>query len=147
MRQNMCVTCRRIPHTKITYKKTPVVTYQGAVLLTVGRSYVGNDVTHSTLLDRACTCYYKNLPKYRSYRISNTALCFLFHFYTHLLLCIKYTSQHVRCQPANTPVTSLATNNGHFNVQNPATHSIAWSRKAILNTIPAIDVTIYTSRH
>ena len=27
---------------------------QGAVLLTVGRSYVGNDVTHSTLLDRAC---------------------------------------------------------------------------------------------
>ena len=26
---------------------------QGAVLLTVGRSYVGNDVTHSTLLDRA----------------------------------------------------------------------------------------------
>ena len=25
----------------------------GAVLLTVGRSYVGNDVTHSTLLDRA----------------------------------------------------------------------------------------------
>ena len=25
-----------------------------AVLLTVGRFYVGNDVTHSTLLDRAC---------------------------------------------------------------------------------------------
>ena len=24
------------------------------MLLTVGRSYVGNDVTHSTLLDRAC---------------------------------------------------------------------------------------------
>ena len=46
---------------------------QGAVLLTVGRSYVGNDVTHSTLLDRACACSYKNLPKYRSYRVSNTA--------------------------------------------------------------------------
>ena len=45
----------------------------GAVLLTVGRSYVGNDVTHSTLLDRACACSYKNLPKYRSYRVSNTA--------------------------------------------------------------------------
>ena len=27
---------------------------QGAVLLTVGRSYVGNDVARSTLLDRAC---------------------------------------------------------------------------------------------
>ena len=46
---------------------------QGAVLLTVGRSYVGNDVTHSTLLDRACACSYENLPKYRSYRVSNTA--------------------------------------------------------------------------
>ena len=34
----------------------------GAVLLTVRRSYVGNDVTHSTLLDRACACSYKNLP-------------------------------------------------------------------------------------
>ena len=47
----------------------------GAVLLTVGRSYVGNDVTHSTLLDRACMCSYENLPKYRSYRVSNTAPC------------------------------------------------------------------------
>ena len=43
------------------------------VLLTVGQSYVGNDVTHSTLLDRACACSYINLPKYRSYRVSNTA--------------------------------------------------------------------------
>ena len=41
--------------------------------LWVGRSYVGNDVTHSTLLDRACACSYENLPKYRSYRVSNTA--------------------------------------------------------------------------
>ena len=47
--------------------------HQGAVLLTVGRSYVGNYVARSTLLDRACACSYKNLPKYRSYRISNTA--------------------------------------------------------------------------
>ena len=47
----------------------------GAVLLTVGRSYVGNDVTHATLLDRAGTCSYENLPKYRSYRVSNTAPC------------------------------------------------------------------------
>ena len=46
---------------------------QAAVLLTVGRSYVGNDVAHSTLLDRACAFSYKNLPKYRSYRGSNTA--------------------------------------------------------------------------
>ena len=45
----------------------------GAVLLTVGWSYVGNDVTHSTLLDRACACSYKNLPRYRSCRVSNTA--------------------------------------------------------------------------
>ena len=32
-------------------------------------------VTHSTLLDRlrACAYSYENLPKYRSYRISNTA--------------------------------------------------------------------------
>ena len=54
-------------------KPFPLV--QGAVLLTVGRSYVGNDVTHSTLLDRACACSYENLPKYRSYRVSNTAPC------------------------------------------------------------------------
>ena len=46
--------------------------HQRAVLLTVGRSYVGNDVTRSTLLDRACACSYENLPKYRSYRVSNT---------------------------------------------------------------------------
>ena len=45
----------------------------GAVLLTVGRSYVGNDVTHSTLFDGACACSYENLPKYRSYRVSNTS--------------------------------------------------------------------------
>ena len=44
------------------------------MLLTVGRSYVRNDVTHSTLLDRACACSYENLPKYRSYRVSNTVL-------------------------------------------------------------------------
>ena len=50
-----------------------VVRVQGVVLLTVGWSYVGNDVTHSTLLDRACACSYENLPKYRSYRVSNTA--------------------------------------------------------------------------
>ena len=45
---------------------------QGAVLLTVGRAYLGNDVTHSTLLDRECTCPYGNLPKCHSYRISST---------------------------------------------------------------------------
>ena len=47
-------------------------TLQGAVLLTVGRSYVVNDVTHSTLLDRVRACSCKNLAKYRSYRVSNT---------------------------------------------------------------------------
>ena len=46
---------------------------QGVMLLTVGRSFVGNDDTHSTLLDRACASAYENLPKYCSYRISNTA--------------------------------------------------------------------------
>ena len=50
-------------------------TDQRAVLLTVGRPYVESDVTHSTLLDRACACSYENLPKYRSYRVSNTAPC------------------------------------------------------------------------
>ena len=48
---------------------------QGAVLLTVGRSYAGNDVARSKLLDRACACSYENLPKYRSYGVSNTAPC------------------------------------------------------------------------
>ena len=47
---------------------------QGAVLLTVGRSYVGNDVTHSMLLDRACAC---------SYRVSNTAPSF-----TPTIVCV-----------------------------------------------------------
>ena len=46
------------------------------MLLTVGRSYLGNDVTHSTLLDRACACSYENLHKYRSYRVSNAAPCY-----------------------------------------------------------------------
>ena len=50
-------------------------------------------------------------------------------------------------KPANMPVASLAANHSHFNVQNPTADSIAWSREASLNTIPAIDVTIYTSRH
>ena len=52
---------------------TKNITLLAAVLLTVGRSYVGNDVTRSALLDRACACSYQNLPKYRSYRVSNTA--------------------------------------------------------------------------
>ena len=48
--------------------------FPGSVLLTVGWSYVGNDVTPSTLLDRACSaCSYENLPKYLSYHVSNTA--------------------------------------------------------------------------
>ena len=34
-----------------------------------------NNVIQSTLLDRACTCSYKNLPRYRSYVVSNTAAC------------------------------------------------------------------------
>ena len=42
-----------------------------SLLLTVGRSYEGIDVTHSTLL--ACACSYENLPKYRSYRVRYTA--------------------------------------------------------------------------
>ena len=45
-------------------------------------------------------------------------------------------------KPANMPVTSLAANHVHFNVQNPTAHSTAWSREASLNTIPAIDGTI-----
>ena len=44
----------------------------GAVVLTAGRSCAGNDVAHSTLLDRVCACSYENLPKYRSYRVRNT---------------------------------------------------------------------------
>ena len=50
---------------------------QGAVLLTVGWSYVGNDVTHSTLLDRTGACSYENLPKDRlsSLKVSSVFLC------------------------------------------------------------------------
>ena len=32
-------------------------------------------------------------------------------------------------KPANTPVTSLAANRVHFDVQNPTADSIAWSRE------------------
>ena len=59
--------------------------HRGAVLLTVGRCYVGNDVTPSTLLDRACACSYENLPKYRSYRVSNTAPWSRFRYTVHPL--------------------------------------------------------------
>ena len=45
------------------------------ILLTVQRSYVGNDVTCSVLLDRACACSYNNLPECCSYWVSNTAAC------------------------------------------------------------------------
>ena len=55
-------------------------------LLVVGRITNGRTVlgrkrrAHSTLLDRtlldrACACSYKNLHKYRSYRVSNTTRC------------------------------------------------------------------------
>ena len=60
-------------HSLIMAKVSHAFNHLGAVLLTVGRSYVGNDVTNSTLLDRACACSYENLPKYRSYRVGNTA--------------------------------------------------------------------------
>ena len=36
----------------------------GAVLLTVGRSYVGKDITHSTLLDTAYACSYTAMVKF-----------------------------------------------------------------------------------
>ena len=42
-------------------------------------------------------------------------------------------------------VTSLAENHVHFDVQNPTAYST--SREASLNTIPTVDVTIYTARH
>ena len=81
--------CRQLPlifwssqYITVVWLTTPVhsrrrsyIVFQEAVLLTVGRSYVANDVTPSTLLDRACACSYENLPKYRSYRVSNTAPC------------------------------------------------------------------------
>ena len=46
--------------------------------------------------------------------------------------------------PANTTVTSLAANHVRFNAQNPMADSTAFSTEAILNTIPAINVTKYT---
>ena len=52
---------------------TMPIPMQGAVLLTVGRSYVGNDITRPMLLDRACACSYENFPKYRCQRVSKTA--------------------------------------------------------------------------
>ena len=43
-------------------------------------------------------------------------------------------------------MTSLATNHVNFDVKNPMAYSIARSREASWNKIPAIDVTKYTSR-
>ena len=37
---------------------------------------MGNDVAHSTLLDRACACSYENLPKYRSYHVNAVGTIF-----------------------------------------------------------------------
>ena len=42
---------------------------------------------------------------------------------------------------AKSLMTSLATNHVDFDVKNHTAYSIAWSREASLNTIPAIDVT------
>ena len=56
----------------------------------VGRSYVGNDVTHSTLLDGAYAFSYENLPKYRSYRVSNTAPRFI------RTICLAYCALRQR---------------------------------------------------
>ena len=59
------------------FLKFPVIIcYAIGGRVTNGRTiHIGNDVTHSTLLpvDRACACSYENPPKYRSYRVTNTA--------------------------------------------------------------------------
>ena len=47
-------------------------------------------------------------------------------------------------KPANTPVMSLVANHVNFDVENPTAYSTEW--EASVNTIPAIDITIYTSR-
>ena len=41
----------------------------------------------------------------------------------------------------------VISDNFHFDVKNPTAYSIAWSREASFNTIPAIVVTKYTWRH
>ena len=81
------------------------------MLLTVGRSYVGNDVTHSMLLDRACACSYKNLPKYRSYGVSNTAPWYinLARFINIMFNMFKYI---FNCMPINR--RTYADSDGHF---------------------------------
>ena len=61
---------------------------QGAVLLTVGRSYVGNYITHSTLLDRACVCSYKNLPEYCRLLSFHGMFLLTGHFFTFNLCCV-----------------------------------------------------------
>ena len=79
----------------------------GAVLPTVGRSYVGNDVTHSMLLDRACACFYDDRPKYRlSFRVSTTA-----PWSVNLPVCLAELPA-VRCQ--NTPAPALRPSAAHL---------------------------------
>ena len=63
MRLRLGSKCHRLP-SDYSRLRVQSVAALGVVLLTVRRSYVGRDVTHSTLLDRACACSCKNLPKY-----------------------------------------------------------------------------------
>ena len=127
------------------------------MLLTVGRSYVGNDVTHSTLLDRACASSYENLPKYRSYRVSNTATWLLFlgelwkqqlllnclvllvlrPFYSsssscQLLTSYKLTSNHIarRVQNSSTRIPCALWKRRHAREVKPQTRSNTFGRVA-----------------
>ena len=63
----------------------------------VGRSYVGNDVTHSTLLARVCAVRRARLPtkiflKYRSYRVSNMTAWRLHPGDMKEKICLKFTN-------------------------------------------------------
>ena len=55
----MCNNCAIKKHQFIFVYLLLYLIHLGAVLLTVGRSYIGNDITHVTLLDRACACSMK----------------------------------------------------------------------------------------
>ena len=64
-------------------------------------------------------------------------LCRSGYFYNTQLVVRRagmWPSSRSAEKPANTPVTSVAADHVHFDVQNPTAYSIAWSREASVNT-------------
>ena len=139
--------------------------FLGAVLLTVGWSYVRNDVTLLTLLDRMCACSYENLPIYHSYRVSNTApwchpssiareedgkLTILLNLWPDwavttpsallpsLLLNSEISVCDVDCNTSTAPDTDIVSENIYENI-----HAVNYERKLILvNKFPTFCISV-----